>query len=152
MAMAETVSTSPADHADAALPAVALVRPPLLSRRGALNNEAVPHIGLAYLGGALRAAGYPVTLLDGIAEGLNEVHDWAAYPGFQIQGITPQDLVARLPADTAVVGFSSMFSAEWLLLRELIECVRERFPSALLVGGGEHFTQGVDPLGGKAFR
>ena len=81
-----------------------------------------------------------MTLLDGIAEGLNTVHRLDAIPGFQIQGITLAELAERMPADTQVAGFSSMFSAEWVLLRELIEAVRVRFPNALLVGGGEHFT------------
>lgn len=119
---------------------VALVRAPLLSRIGALNNEAVPHIGLAYLAGALRAAGFPVAIVDGIAEGLNSVHPWPGHAGFQLQGISLDDLVARIPAEAAVIGFTSMFSAEWVLLRELIAKVRERFPDALLVAGGEHFT------------
>ncbi len=119
---------------------VALVRAPLLSRVGALNNEAVPHIGLAYLAGAVRAAGHAITIVDGIAEGLNSVHPWPGHTGFQLQGITLDDLVARIPVSAEVIGFTSMFSAEWVLLRELIGKVRARFPQALLVAGGEHFT------------
>ncbi len=119
---------------------VALVRAPLLSRVGALNNEAVPHIGLAYLAGAVRAVGHSVAIIDGTAEGLNGVHPWPGHPGFQLQGITLDDLVARIPAAAEVIGFTSMFSAEWVLMRELIGKVRERFADALLVAGGEHFT------------
>lgn len=119
---------------------VALVRAPLLSRVGALNNEAVPHIGLAYLAGALRAAGHAVAIIDGIAEGLNCVFPWPGHPEFRLQGITPDDLVARIPAAAEVIGVTSMFSAEWVLLRELIGKIRERFPQALIVAGGEHFT------------
>lgn len=122
------------------LPAVTLVRAPLVSRRGALNNEAVPHIGLAYIAGYLRHHGYAVTLLDGISEGLNEVHDWPGHPGFQLQGLDPATVVERIPPGSQIIGFTSMFSAEWVLLRELITAVRARFPAALLVGGGEHFT------------
>lgn len=103
---------------------VALVRALLLSRVRALNNEAVPYIGLAYLAGALRAAGHVVVLIDGIAEGLNSVHPWAGHTGFQLQGITPDDLVARIPANAEVIGFTTMFSAEWVLVRELIDKVR----------------------------
>ena len=121
-------------------PTVALVRAPLISRIGALNNEAVPHIGLAYLAGYLRAHGYEAVIVDGIAEGLNHVHPWPGHPGFQLQGITPEQLVERIPADAMVIGFTSMFSAEWVLLRELIQRTRQRFPHALLVAGGEHFT------------
>lgn len=121
-------------------PRVTLVRPPLVSREGALNNEAVPHIGLAYIAGYLQDFDFPVTLVDGIAEGLNQVHPWPGHEGFQIQGATLDALVDLIPAGTGVIGFSSMFSAEWVLLRELILEVRARFPDALLVGGGEHFT------------
>ena len=125
---------------DGTLPHVSLLRTPLLSRTGAFNNEAVPHIGMAYVAGYLRHFDYPVSFLDGIADGLNQVHALPDLPGFQIQGLPLAELVARMPDDTAVVGFSSMFSAEWVLLRSLIEAVRARFPQALLIGGGEHFT------------
>jgi anaerobic magnesium-protoporphyrin IX monomethyl ester cyclase len=119
---------------------VTLVRAPLISRVGSFNNEATPHIGMAYVAGYLRQAGYRVAIVDGIKEGLNEQHPLADLPGFQIQGIPLEDLVARIPPDTRVIGFSSMFSAEWVLLRSLITMTRQRFPDSFLVGGGEHFT------------
>lgn len=119
---------------------VTLVRPPLVSRVGAFNNEAVPHLGLAYVAAAARAAGHDVVLFDGIAEGLNQVHPIDGYPGFQVQGIPLDAVVDRIPAETDVIGFSSMFSAEWVFVRQLIEKVRARFPDCLLVAGGEHFT------------
>jgi radical SAM superfamily enzyme YgiQ (UPF0313 family) len=119
---------------------VTLVRAPLISRLGSFNNEAVPHLGLAYVAGYLRQVGHDVEICDGTAEGLNEVHPLDNHPGFQIQGITIKDLVDRIPPHTDVIGFTSMFSAEWVLLRELIQAVRARFPGKLLVAGGEHFT------------
>jgi anaerobic magnesium-protoporphyrin IX monomethyl ester cyclase len=121
-------------------PHVTLVRAPLISRVGAFNNEASPHLGLAYVAGYARKFGYPVDIVDGTAEGLNQVLPFEGHPGFQIQGIAPDEVVARIPADTAVVGFTSMFSSEWVLLRQIIRAVRARFPDALLVAGGEHFT------------
>jgi radical SAM superfamily enzyme YgiQ (UPF0313 family) len=90
--------------------------------------------------GYIRQFGHEVEFLDGTAEGLNEVHPLPGHPGFQIQGITVEDLVSRIPARTDVIGFTSMFSAEWVLLREIIRTVRARFPDKLLVAGGEHFT------------
>ena len=119
---------------------VALVRAPLLSRVGALNNEAVPHIGLAYIAGFLNQNNCKTTIVDGIALGLNQVHPWPGYEGFQIQGVPLSKLITAIPSDTQVIGFTSMFSAEWVLVRELIYKVRIAFPHALLVAGGEHFT------------
>jgi radical SAM superfamily enzyme YgiQ (UPF0313 family) len=127
-------------HTTASKLRVTLVRAPLISRVGAFNNEATPHLGLAYVAGYLRKFGYRVEILDGTAEGLNCVLPFRDHPGFQIQGIEPEELVARIPEDTDVVGFTSMFSSEWVLLRQIILAVRERFPDALLVAGGEHFT------------
>lgn len=119
---------------------VALVRAPLISREGALNNEASPAIGLAYIAGYLLKKGHDVEIVDGTAADLGTVRPLKDYPGFQIQGIELDELVDSIPADADVIGFSSMFSCEWVLLKDLITRVRERFPLQLLVGGGEHFT------------
>ena len=119
---------------------VTMVRAPLISRIGAFNNEASPAIGMAYVAGYIKQFGYDVDFVDGTAEALNDVTPLENYPGFQIQGISLEEVVARIPADTDVIAFSSMFSCEWVLLRDLIEAVRQRFPDKLLVGGGEHFT------------
>ena len=118
---------------------ITLVRAPLISRVGAFNKS-VPHLGLAYVAGYIRKFGYEVEFLDGQAEALNEVHPLENSPGFQIQGITPAELIGRIPPHTDVIAFTSMFSAEWVFLREIIRLIRARFPGVLLVAGGEHFT------------
>ncbi len=119
---------------------MALVRAPLISREGSLNNEASPAIGLAYIAGYLLKKGHKVEIVDGTAADLGIVRPLKEYPGFQIQGIDLDELVDSIPADADVIGFSSMFSCEWVLLKDLITRVRDRFPHQLLVGGGEHFT------------
>ncbi len=119
---------------------VTFVRAPLISRIGSLNNEVVPSLGCAYVAGYVRKFGYETELVDGAALGLNCVHALPNHPGFQIQGIPLDELVARIPADTNVIGVSCMFSAEWVLVREMIEALRRRFPDRLIVGGGEHFN------------
>ena len=119
---------------------ITLVRAPLISRVGALNNEASPAIGLAYIAGYLLQAGHTVEIVDGTAEGLNETHPFSGHPGFQLQGLTIDTAVARIPDDAEIIAFTSMFSCEWVVLKQLIAKVHARFPGALKVGGGEHFT------------
>jgi anaerobic magnesium-protoporphyrin IX monomethyl ester cyclase len=121
-------------------PHITFVRAPLISRDGAFNNEIVPSLGIAYVAGYVRQFGYPTELVDGAAMGLNQVHPLPGHPGFQIQGAPLEQLVAAIPAHTQVIGVSCMFSAEWVLVREMILKIRARFPSQLIVGGGEHFT------------
>lgn len=121
-------------------PGVSLVRAPILSTLAAINNEATPSIAFAYLCGTLRAHGYPTSVVDGIAGGLNEVWPIPDFPGYHCQGLRLEQIVSDIPGDTLVIAFSSMFSGEWPLVRKLINMIRKRFPHALLIAGGEHVS------------
>ena len=118
-------------------PRVALVRGPILSQHGSINNEATPCIAFAYISSYLSACGYQTTIVDAIGEGLDNFWPTKDYPGFQCQGLTFEALMERIPADAEVIGFSTMFSGEWPINRDLIRRIRERFEDALLVAGGE---------------
>lgn len=121
-------------------PNVVLVRGPILSTERAFNNEAVPAIGLTYILGYLKGRGFEATLVDSVVEGLNRVWPVDGLPGYCCQGLPLDETIDRISAGTEVIGFSTMFSGEWPLQRELIRRTRERFPDALLVAGGEHAT------------
>jgi anaerobic magnesium-protoporphyrin IX monomethyl ester cyclase len=121
-------------------PKVALVRGPIVSTQRSINNEATPSIAFAYLTSYLAERGYEVTWVDGIGHGLNRFWALPEYPGYQCQGLTFDEVVAAIPAETEVIGFSAMFSGEWPVLRNLIRRIREAFPAALIVAGGEHIT------------
>lgn len=121
-------------------PRITLVRAPLVSSLRSLNNEATPSLGFAYLSAYLMARGYSVSWVDGIGQGLNKVWPLADYPGYQCQGLTFEQIVESIPADTEIIGFSAMFSGEWPILRDLIKRVRKRFPKCLMLAGGEHIT------------
>ena len=122
------------------LPAVALVRGPIVSTLAAVNNEATPCLAYAYLSAYVGNHGYTCTVVDGIAEALNRVWPLEKYPNFQCHGLTFDEILDRVPADAEVIGFSLMFSGEWPVLRDLIMEARKRFPDALFVAGGEHVT------------
>src|SRR5436190_2178885 len=99
---------------------VTLVRGPLVSTKRAANNEATPCIGLAYIAGYLRLHGYDVTIVDSIGEGLNRYWALDDHPGYICQGLPIPEVIDRIPADTDVIGFSTMFSGEWPIQRGLI--------------------------------
>jgi radical SAM superfamily enzyme YgiQ (UPF0313 family) len=105
----------------------------------AASNEATPALGLAYIAGYIRPHGYDVTIVDAVGEDLSRFRI-DERRGILIKGLTFPEIADRIPSDTDVIGFSAMFSAEWPIQRELIMAVRERFPNALLVAGGEHIT------------
>lgn len=121
-------------------PKVALVRGPVVSAEGALNNEATPAIGLAYIAGYIKSHGYDVEIVDAVAENLDSVTPFPERDGIVTLGLTIDELIDRLPDDVDAVGVSGMFSGEWPVVRRLIENLRRRYPDALLVAGGEHAT------------
>jgi anaerobic magnesium-protoporphyrin IX monomethyl ester cyclase len=121
-------------------PHVTFVRGPIVASTGAVNNEAVPSISLAYLSGALQQAGYPLAWVDAIADGLGRYWPLDAFPGYQCQGTTIAEIVAAVPAETGVIAVNAMFSGEWPVTRMLAKALRARFPQAVLVIGGEHAT------------
>src|ERR1700730_5082259 len=117
-----------------------LVRPPIMSTTRAFNNEAPPAIGFAYISGYLRAKGYTVEIVDGIAEALNSYWDVPQFPGYHCQGLTVEEIIARIDPRTRIIGFAAMFSGEWPITRPIIKAARKKFPDALFVAGGEHIT------------
>lgn len=119
---------------------VALVRGPIVSTARSVNNEATPCIGLAYVSAYVRAHGYVPTIVDAIGEGLNRYWSLPAHRGYVCQGLAFEEVLARVPRDTDVIGFSAMFSGEWPVGRELITAMRREFPRAVIVAGGEHTT------------
>ncbi len=135
-----SLSLEPATCPDPSVFRVTLVRGPIVSTLGAVNNEATPCLGLAYLAGYLRKHGYAVTIVDSIGEGLNRYWPSEEHAGYICQGLPFAEVLDRVPADTRVIGFSAMFSGEWPIQRGLLRALRDRFPNALIVAGGEHLT------------
>jgi anaerobic magnesium-protoporphyrin IX monomethyl ester cyclase len=118
---------------------VALVRGGLVAPQGSLNNEPTPAIGLAYIAGSLRHAGFPVVGIDATAEDMDRVVPIAG-TRLQYNGIGVEAIIDRLPADTRVVGVTAMFSHEWTVCRSLIQALKAARPEAVIVAGGEHAT------------
>src|SRR5271170_1132991 len=112
---------------------VTFVRGPIVSTTKAFNNEATPCIAFAYLSAYIAQHGYAYTLVDSIAEGLNQTWRLAGRPGFQCRGLTYEEIVERIPAGTDVIAVAAMFSGEWPVIRDLIRLASEQQPNALVV-------------------
>jgi len=117
---------------------VCLVRPPILVPKSHPIVQFTPPIGIVYVAGSLRHAGIDVDVIDALGEALDNRHH--AENDCYIYGLHPDEVVARIPDGADVIGISASFSFEWPTCRDLIGRIRKRFPSALLVGGGEHIT------------
>jgi anaerobic magnesium-protoporphyrin IX monomethyl ester cyclase len=116
---------------------VALIRPPSVVARWAATLNATPPLGVAYLAGNL--AGHELQVIDAVGEAPASLH--AGYrPEILLNGLPVEEVVARVRRDADLIGISSQFSHEWPLVRRLVARLAERFPSAMIVCGGEHVS------------
>ncbi|MCP5195855.1 MAG: cobalamin B12-binding domain-containing protein [Gammaproteobacteria bacterium] len=97
-------------------------------------------IGLAYLAGYLRKSGIEVVVVDAYGEAIEAVSEVHGFVRVMRQGLTDQQVIARIPCDVDCIGISAMYSADWPMIRQLIRAIRRSFPSTVLIAGGEHVT------------
>lgn len=151
MPTTESTAASGADRAEASVPGVreaegqapvvTLINPPGIKTFSSIQMQTPgPPIGLAYIAAVLKAAGERCCVIDAVGEGMDRIVAYPARPGLRMQGLGYDDIVARIPTQTDVIGMTCMFSTLWPIARALAERVRARFPAALLVLGGEHGT------------
>ena len=120
---------------------IALVNPPGIKTFSGLQMHTPnPPLGLAYVAAAARQAGFACRVIDATGEALDAVSPYPERDDFMMQGLTVDETVRRIPADADVIGVSCMFSTLWPLTHRVAVAIREKFPRALLVLGGEHGT------------
>ena len=121
-----------------------LIRCPQTFAKYVSAASAIPPIGPAYVAASLREAGHQVAIIDTTGEALDRFTPMDEQGILLRRGISDAEILERLE-HSDVIGFSLMFSQDWLPARELIRKVRAHYPGAALVGGGEHFT--AEPVG-----
>lgn len=118
---------------------VCLVRPPSVEASSQMVAWAVPPLGLAYVAASIAEAGHEVTIVDGVGEDPARLIPLADTHLLQ-RGLAVDEVAARVPADSDVIGVSCMFSQEWPYVRPVVQALRARCPSATIVAGGEHIS------------
>ena len=117
---------------------ITLIRPHMLIPRYSFTGLTVPPLGLAYVAASLEGQGHCVTLIDAVGEAVE--HHAAVREDYVLHGLSTDQILDRVPAETEIIGLSCMFSHEFPIYRSLIEALHGRFPRAKIVAGGEHVT------------
>ncbi|MEM9195660.1 MAG: radical SAM protein [Myxococcota bacterium] len=132
---------------------VVLINPPTLTAPRSLSYYgAVPPLGLAYVAAAIRDR-HDVQVVDATGEALERSVPYPTTVGeLRIHGLPDEAILARVGAAPDVIGLSHMFLHQWPWLRSFLAKLRDRFPDALLVLGGENATAFADSIlaGGSA--
>jgi radical SAM superfamily enzyme YgiQ (UPF0313 family) len=116
---------------------ICLVRPPAVETFRFSSLSITPPLGLAYVAGALDAAGHDVRLVDAVTEA---PHQHTRYFRGYLVGLRADQIVELLPDDPKLVGITVVFTHEWPSIVRLIEAIKARFPGVPVVLGGEHVT------------
>lgn len=117
---------------------VVLIRPHMLIPKYSFTGLTVPPLGLAYVAAALQQKGHEVSLIDSVGEAVEQ--NFPHHEGYILHGLTTQQILSRIPEDCDFIGVSCMFSHEFPVYCALIQAIKERFPKATLLAGGEHVT------------
>lgn len=123
----------------AGAPVIQILRPPQVYSRTNISVAVAMPIGPAYVASTLRSAGYPVSMIDAVGEGLTEVRP-SLCGRLLVRGLAPDQIAARIKPETRILGISLMFSQEWPEHRELLGYLRRQRPDLTVVAGGEHAT------------
>jgi len=115
--------------------------PCLVARKSLSFFEGAPPLGLAYLAGSLREAGYHPFVLDALGEGAKRYSTFPCSKGeLLLQGYGVDEIVERIPTGLDVLGVGNLFLHELCFLQELLPRIKRKFPEMVLVLGGENAT------------
>ena len=117
---------------------VTLIHPPVYINKNGLTalRPSLP-LGLAYIAAVLRDDKHEVSVIDALGEAPEQM---APDGDIWRLGLTPEEIIERIPADVQAIGVTSMWSYSWPIIREMLRKVRAAFPETPIVCGGEHFT------------
>jgi len=118
---------------------VTLIRLSLAVPLSDANTEPTPPIGLAYLASVCKQNGATVHGIDASGRNLNKIFKIPRYK-FRGNGLEIEEIIDLIDPSTEILGISSMFSHEWPYVRDCINLLKEKFPKAMIVIGGEHVT------------
>jgi anaerobic magnesium-protoporphyrin IX monomethyl ester cyclase len=115
-----------------------LIEPPkYVSATNHTSTVAMPPLGVGYVAASVEAAGHRVTIVDAFGLGLER---YTRFGPVYLRGISDDETVAAIPADSDAIGVACMFSCQWPATRLLFQRIRRRFPDRPLILGGEHAT------------
>ncbi len=99
-----------------------------------------PPLGLAYLAAYARQLGHEVRVIDAVGDAVTRISPWPKRARRLIQGLGFDEILSAVPKDADIIGLTCMFTHAWPMIRELMAALKQRFPKAKLIAGGEHVT------------
>ncbi|MBN2622979.1 MAG: B12-binding domain-containing radical SAM protein [Acidimicrobiales bacterium] len=116
---------------------VCLIRPPAVETFRFSSLSITPPLGLAYIAGAVEAAGHTVEIVDAVTAAPTKHTRY--FRGYLV-GSSFDEIADRVPADAKAVGITVVFTHEWPAIVRLVEAIKARYPDVPVILGGEHVS------------
>jgi len=119
---------------------ITLCRPFVVIPKTSYSSPVTLPLGLAYVGAVLDKAGYQTKIIDATGEQQPVKIRRSEDNLYNLQGLSPNEILEKIDSNTFIFGISLMFSSEWAAHRKLIEDIKKKYPKIIIVAGGEHST------------
>ncbi|HWB63654.1 MAG TPA: radical SAM protein [Chitinophagales bacterium] len=103
-------------------------------------HASVPSLGLAYIAGAIKAAGYNVYSIDAVGEDVQNYRIYKKNTKLLLHGLNVAEIVQRIKPGTDVVGINNIFLHEYHLLKDLCNAIKAKHSGIKVIVGGENAT------------
>lgn len=125
---------------------IALIRTPIIQPKHHVGSlRAVPSVGIAYINAQLKNAGYETIVIDAAGEGINQFST-IKNTKLIINGLVASQIAEMIPTDVSIIGISVMHANEWIYDRYIIKYLKNKFPHAAILVGGENATGSAERI------
>lgn len=117
---------------------ICLIKPPILHKGTSFALMPTPPLGLAYIAGTIEQITSEIQVIDASAFSAQkkELFSGEVY----LFGLNKLEVTNRIKGNPQIICISLMFTNNWLHDRELLKEIKNSFPNAILIAGGEHAT------------
>ena len=125
---------------------ICLIRPPKLMIKNASSVVSFPPLGMAIIAAVLKKEGHDVQVIDAAISSNNQQVPFDSSnintklpPNTSLvtTGLSFNEITNLIPPDTDLIGFSCMFSIDWVSDRALINFIGQKIPGKILIAAGE---------------
>src|SRR5438105_12877476 len=114
---------------------ITFIQPPALMAVDSYSTITQPPLGIAYLAAFVRQHGHQPSVVDAVGLAVTRIRPWPRRKNRLIQGLSFEEIIARVPADTEVIAVSCMFTHAWPMVRELLIQLKNAFRASRLIAG-----------------
>jgi anaerobic magnesium-protoporphyrin IX monomethyl ester cyclase len=114
---------------------VTLIEPPQVFTKTQVTAGVVPPMGIMYLTSHLNRHNIDVKLIDSVG---NRHEQYTPYKDITLRGSTFEQVLEEIPPHTDLIGITSLYTSAHLVLRDLVEAIKKKFPAKPIALGGAH--------------